>query len=513
MKALSGVGLFATLTGMAGAQTLTDPTLSFTGLKTSGTLTRPIGFLFLNDQGTDFLIAEQASGRVKRMTDGVVSSTIALDLAVNIGSLQERGLLSIVADPEFATNQYVYMYYSPSNTSSDTGTTNSGVGSNHIVARYTWNSSSGLLESRTVIQSDLPITGGPNHNGGPIVFGPPSAAPADQKLFIIIGDLNRNNQNENYAANGAPDGTANVIRINKDGSIPTDNPFYNVPGANSFLQRMYAYGIRNSFGLTFDPLSSPSNLWDTENGTNDYDEVNLVAPAFNSGWEYWMGPQSRNFHPVQTGGLVQFGGIGTYSDPEFSWLDPPALAAIHFMDGNGLGAGYVGDCIVGDYNNGRLYKFEVNPGRTGFVLSNPMLQDLVYDTGDTTALSEILFGTNFGGVTKMLTGADGFLYACSLGNGQIYRIRQTPPTPTPSPTVSPSPSPSLTPSASPSATATPSPSATATATPTVSPSPNPSPTPSEFTYPPDFITALPFTLEDDDANQDGLVDSADMYAN
>ncbi|HNM46492.1 MAG TPA: PQQ-dependent sugar dehydrogenase [Candidatus Sumerlaeota bacterium] len=527
LRHLAAALIAASLTTGAGAQTLSDSNLEFTGLRTSGTLSRPIAFVFLNNTGTDFLIAEQATGQVKRMTNGVVSSTIALDLAVNLGSLSERGLLCLVADPQFATNGYVYVYYSPSSTSSDT-TANASIGSNHIVARYTWNSVNGLLENRTVIQSDLPITGGPNHNGGVMVFGPPSAAPADQKLFIIIGDLNRNNQNENYPSGLAPDGSANVLRINSDGTIPTDNPFYNVPGANSYLQRMYAYGIRNSFGMTFDPLSTPNNLWDTENGTNDYDEINLVAPSFNSGWEYWMGPQSRGFHPTQTGGLTQYGGLGTYSDPEFSFRVPPALAAIYFVDGNGLGPDYYGDCIVADYNNARLYKFEMNAQRSGFVFNSSVLQDLVYDSADSGSLSEILFGTNFGGITSMKTGADGKLYAVSLGGNQIYRIQRKANLPTPSPTPSPSPSstPSLTPSASPSPsvspsatpslspteTATPSPTAspTASATPTVSPSATPSPTPWVITYPTDFINAAPFTLEDDDLNTDGIVDCSDI---
>ncbi|HMZ51671.1 MAG TPA: hypothetical protein PK988_05350, partial [Candidatus Sumerlaeota bacterium] len=181
-----------------------------------------------------------------------------------------------------------------------------------------------------------------------------------------------------------------------------------------------------------------------------------------------------------------------------------------------------------DYNNARLYKFEMNAQRSGFVFNSSVLQDLVYDSADSGSLSEILFGTNFGGITSMKTGADGKLYAVSLGGNQIYRIQRKANLPTPSPTPSPSPSstPSLTPSASPSPsvspsatpslspteTATPSPTAspTASATPTVSPSATPSPTPWVITYPTDFINAAPFTLEDDDLNTDGIVDCSDI---
>ena len=89
-----------------------------------------------------------------------------------------------------------------------------------------------------------------------------------------------------------------IFRINDDGTAPSDNPFASQPN----LAKYYAYGIRNGFGLAFDPLSG--ELWDTENGPNAYDEINLVRPGFNSGWERIMGPVSRD--PQGTSDLVQF---------------------------------------------------------------------------------------------------------------------------------------------------------------------------------------------------------------
>jgi hypothetical protein len=85
-----------------------------------------------------------------------------------------------------------------------------------------------------------------------------------------------------------------VKPLNDDGSIPNDNPF------GGQLAKYYAYGVRNSFGLAFDPLTG--ELWDTENGPDSYDEVNLVLPGFNSGWEKIMGPNSRD--PQGVGDLV-----------------------------------------------------------------------------------------------------------------------------------------------------------------------------------------------------------------
>ena len=107
-----------------------------------------------------------------------------------------------------------------------------------------------------------------------MTFGP------DGKLYIVIGELNRNGQLQNISGGTAPDNTGVIFRINDDGSTPSDNPFFS-QGGN--LAKYYAYGIRNSFGLVFDPLTG--ELWDTENGPANYDEINLVQPGFNSGWE------------------------------------------------------------------------------------------------------------------------------------------------------------------------------------------------------------------------------------
>ena len=117
---------------------------------------------------------------------------------------------------------------------------------------------------------------GPNHNGGPIAFGP------DGKLYGITGDLNRNEAEQNYQAQANNSSqVGGIYRLNDDGTVPGDNPFSG--HSNADFHRWFAYGIRNSFGLTFDPATG--NLWDTENGPGSYDEVNLVAPGFNSGWE------------------------------------------------------------------------------------------------------------------------------------------------------------------------------------------------------------------------------------
>lgn len=388
------------------AQTVVDPALTVTPVITSGgPISRPVAFTFIGPN--DLLVCSQHTGQVRRVTNGVVSPTVALDLPV--ATANEQGLLNIELDPNFSSNQFVYVYYTRA-------TMDGGPDIDHRVNRYTWNGST--LTSQTTILI-LPSTPGDNHNGGILRFGPPTSSTAEQKLHIVIGDLNRTSQLENFASGPAPADTASILRVNPDGSTPTGaeaGPFFAVAGSNASLQRLYAYGIRNSFGLDFDPVTG--HLWQTENGPGEYDEVNLVLPAFNSGWRRNMGLLSRGqFYTAP--GFHTFSGVGTYSDPEFSWFSPVAVTAIHFARGTGMGVQYLHNCFVGDGNNGRIYRFPLNPARNGFVLTGA-LADLVLDTGDSN--SQILFGQGFISISDIRTGPDGALYVNSLFGNQIYRI-------------------------------------------------------------------------------------------
>jgi glucose/arabinose dehydrogenase len=397
------------LTVPVGAQSVTDGALTVESVITAGSIAAPTAMAFLS--ASDILVTEKNTGQVRRITSGTVQASPVLNLAVANNS--ERGLLGIALHPDFPTDNRVYLYYTRA-------ATDGGAALDHRVESFAWNGTS-LTSTGSFLT--LPVTSGPNHDGGIILFGPPTVAAAQRKLFIVIGDLNRDNQLENFAAGAAADDTACILRVNPDFTTPTGTekgPFFDVAGGNASLERLYAYGVRNSFGMDFDP--STGALWDTENGAAAYDEVNRVDPAFNSGWQRVMGPLSRgNFEGAP--GLVQFGGVGTYTDPKFSWLNTVAPTGIHFMLGPGIGAAYDGDCFVGDSNNGRLYKFEMNASRDGFVLSGDVA-DLVFDPTDT--LSLIQFGSSFGAVTDIETGPDGYLYVASIGNNTVYRVKPLP---------------------------------------------------------------------------------------
>ena len=197
--------------------------------------------------------------------------------------------------------------------------------------------------------------------------------------------------------------------------------------------------IRNSFGIAFDRVTNI--LWDTENGPSEYDELNVVKPGFNSGWRQVMGPISKS--GITEDELVNFPN-SKYADPVFSWLPSIGITDIEFLNSAKLGDKYVNNIFVGDIGdltNGNLYYFEVNEDRTGIKFdsnsnsnssnssssSQTGLTDLVADNEQ--EISAIALGTDFGGITDIETGQDGFLYILTLdresdGEGKIYRITQ-----------------------------------------------------------------------------------------
>lgn len=478
----------------AAAQTLADPNLGVATVVTG--LNQPISMAFLGPN--DFLVTEKASGQVKRVVNGVVTATV-LDLAVNSNS--ERGLLGMVLHPRFPRVPYVYLYNTESSTGVDTANAADTPLLGNRVDRFIWNGST-LTFDRNIIklhafQNDLNnvLTTPPsvilrgNHNGGVLRFGP------DRKLYIVIGDNGRRGYTQNNLEGPFPDDafggpepdnahlTGVVLRLNDDGSTPKDNPFYELgrkhdherdhaddddddddrdddgkrnplpalsAEALANIQKIYAYGVRNSFGMTFDPKKG--TLWNTENSGRAFDEINRIKPGSNNGWIQFMGPLSRvaEFKAIEISvgvsgangsptGLQQarfpatrisdtpaqaksrlFDLPGSHpNDPQFSWKQVVPPAALAFVEKGSLGDQYDGDLIVGSAvaratNAGNLYHFRLNKKRTAFDFSDPLLQDKVADNlaldDFTTEGGEILFGTGFGIVTDIQTGPDGAMY-------------------------------------------------------------------------------------------------------
>ena len=197
--------------------------------------------------------------------------------------------------PDFGTgSSFVYLSYSASNM-------DGGQAFDNRVERYRWNGSKLTFDQKMLVR---PATPGPNHNAGKIAFGP------DNKLYVTSGDLNRNESTQNFTKAHTITATSSILRVNPNGSSVPSNPFYQ--GKGGPMDQIYAYGIRNSFGIAFDPVTG--NLWDSENGPDHYDEINRITPGFNSGWQDIMGPVSRN--GGTTSKLVSLGPAAHYEDPK-----------------------------------------------------------------------------------------------------------------------------------------------------------------------------------------------------
>ena len=176
-----------------------------------------------------------------------------------------------------------------------------------------------------------------------------------------------------------------------------------------------------AFGMDFDPVTS--DLWDTENGPDRGDEINLVEPGFNSGAIRVYGMSTNeNSGPNN---LVNFDGRGKYSDPEFVWEIPIGVTALQFLDSEKYGKDYENDIFIGDINHGNIYHFDLNDERDKLSLYDD-LEDKIADT--TEELDSVVFARGFGGITDMEVGPDGYLYILTINRfqedngGSIYRI-------------------------------------------------------------------------------------------
>src|SRR5262245_27387407 len=460
------------------AQTVTDPNLAVDVVAQG--LSSPTTMAFLGPG--DILVLEKNTGKVRRVINGVLQASPVLDVAVN--SASEHGLLGIAINGQSPPRVFLYYTENPASAGDNSSSTPLG----NRIYRYTWNGST--LDSKKLIL-DLPASPGPNHNGGFLLLGPPEPGLAGdgRPLYAVIGDLNRNNQLQNFAGGAAPDNTAVILRIQQADSASPDplNPFFpycsastgttctsnaDCPSGQTCLTqvaRYYAYGVRNSFGLVIDPVFN--TLWDTENGPDTMDEINRVTPGFNSGWEKIMGPDSGG--QGQSRLFSMPGGQSAYSDPEFSWVDTVAPTGIVFPIGSALGAGYDATVLVGDVNLGNLYKFPLNATRTGFVLGGNLADRVA---NNQTEANQLRIGSGFAGITDLKIGPDGNLYVVSIRGGKIYRIRRADPTRTPTIGPTRTPTRSRTPSPTPKPTGTPTPTRAPRRTPTPTPTRAPIPT-------------------------------------
>ena len=349
----------------------------------------------MNFIGDDILILEKNIGKVIRIQDnGVLYDEPVLD--VPVVASWESGLLGISS-----VSNHVFLYFKESESGSDLeyydDRANYETGRNKIY-QYDWD---GEKLANPVLIKELPGHLSCCHHGGVIAKG------LNNEIYFVIGDQFQRTTFQNIA-NEATYETGAIFKVNTDEENRVE---------------LFAIGIRNSFGLAVDPVTG--YLWDTENGPDCCDEVNLVSPGFNSGWRAIMGPSDRDSLSKEVPEWADLSTLNpkpfenfVYSDPEFSWNGVVGPTAIAFPDEDSFRK-YSDWLFIGDFHNGRIYNFQLNADRTGFVFSNPELSDLVLDIDDKK--DEILFAEGFQGVSDIKF-HDGAMYVVSFGDGSIYKI-------------------------------------------------------------------------------------------
>ena len=376
-------------------QVLIDPSLKVEPVFSDGLKGPTTSMAFLGPN--DILVLEKNTGKVQRILNGNLQEKPLLQ--ANVSTEVELGMLGIAISKNQAGKPFVFLYYSEANSS--------GTVIGNRLYRYE------LVEDRLVnpllllnLPATSPIVGHENnHNGGKVVIGP------DKNVYVIVGDVGGRIGNvQNIIRGNSPDGTSGILRVTQDGKSVENGPF----GSSVPNTLYYAYGIRNSFGFDFDPVTG--NLWDTENGGIDKDEINYVFPGFNSGWRKTMGMAVSRFDPQED--LFNFAGKAKYSDPEFVWKQTVAPTALKFLNSTKLGSQYANTIFVGDVKTGNLYNFKLDTDRKQLLLKPP-LEDKVADTPD--EIQSAVFGQGFGVITDIQVGPDGYLYILGI-NGNIYRI-------------------------------------------------------------------------------------------
>jgi aldose sugar dehydrogenase len=378
-----------------------------------GGLNFPTSMAFLGPD--DILVLDKNKGTVNRIVNGTMLKDPLLD--VNVAIKGERGMLGIAISPKHENNKptYVFLYYTESKAQDGADVNVKGrvveepLG-NRLYRYELADNNTKLINPKLLL--DIPTSVVGYHNGGRLLIGP------DNNVYVIVGDASLgNSQTSNVQKGTPPIERAGILRITQDGK-PVDSS--GILGDKDPLNKYYAYGIRNGFGIDFDPVTK--KLWDTENGPNFGDEINLVEPGFNSGWMRVQGFWKINGQTITnvTGipkSLVDFGGKGKYSPPEFTWFKPTAgPTAIKFLNSDKLGKKYENDMFVGDFHNGYLYHFDLNKKRTALSLREP-LKDKISNNPAELQKGGIIFGKRFGGITDIQVGPDGYLYVLSLYQG------------------------------------------------------------------------------------------------
>ncbi len=327
---------------------------------------------------------------------GTLLSTFC-DLTDSVNCDGERGVLGIAIDPNFATNHYVYVYYVHK-----LGTVNE-----IRVLRWVENANVGV--SSTIILklnlATLGFTPQPYHYSGIIRF----RQSQPNQLYVLVGEM-YHNQTDTVAGHNfgqmktVPYGK--ILRINTDGTIPTDNPFYDDGNpATGNDDRIWSYGHRNMIGLCVSPVTD--SMYEAENGLNTWDEFNIIHKGGNYGWNICEGTRYNSSTSVPCP-------LGSSILPLTVWGAPlPSATGCVYYSGTAMPE-FDNHILVGDNDYGRIYDLTMgNAPAYDIVTSNVTFADVVTGTAGLTTLRE---------------GTDGCIYAMKGGyttSGTVFKICHT----------------------------------------------------------------------------------------
>lgn len=345
----------------------------------------PDGRFFITEKGNGSTSTAGQKSRIQVYSaTGTLTGTF-YDLSDSTNSNGERGVLGIALDPAFATNHYVYVYYNHRRS-----------GDERIrLVRF---SEAANVGTNPLVIFDLDVADNipGNHVGGNLHFRPSEPG----KIYFTLGDLgtNQTNPTANYA-NKLTNPYGKMLRINKDGTIPTDNPFYdNGNPLTGNCDWIWSYGHRNPFDFCFGPNDS---LYCSENGLNTWDEVNVIRKG---GFYGWAECEGYYLNSSATATCNVAGAIAPITD----WGSPlPSVTGILYY--SGTAAPLHNHLLVADYVEGKIHDCVLNNSpHYNVVTSKTVL-------GDFSA----------GGLTTLRQSADECIYALEGGyttNGKIYKI-------------------------------------------------------------------------------------------
>jgi glucose/arabinose dehydrogenase len=365
LNRLAAFLVVVTLTAAQGLAATLPPGFAETVVATG--LTNPTAMALAPD-GRIFVCEQGGQLRIIDAT-GLLATPF---VTVTVNSSGERGLLGVAFDPNFAfaANKYVYVYY--------TATTPAV---HNRVSRFTANGNVGVPGSEAILLELDDLSTATNHNGGAIHFG------VDGKLYIGVGE-NANGANAQTLSNLL----GKMLRINADGTIPTDNPFYGQASGKN--RAIWALGLRNPFTFALHPFSGRMHINDV--GQNTYEEINIGIAGANYGWPQSEGPTMNPNHESP----AYFYGHGS---GQFTGC---AIAGGAFYDPvtANFPSEYVGAYFFADLCTGWINQF-------GPVSRVDLRSDAAFP-----------FATGISSSVDLKVGEDGRLYYLARGIGQVYKI-------------------------------------------------------------------------------------------